>query len=396
MPHSNCSVCLPPTTSFSAKPIGTLDALARMLQHSVQELQYIATTADQRYRVIRIPKDGGGFRECFDALGPLKSIHGRLLHMILEAVNYPLYLQGSIKDRSSPRGQKANAEQHINPQTLITVDIKRFFASVKRPIVFDIWHRFFRFPPRVADILATLTTKAGCLPQGTKTSALLANLVFWDIESHVVSDFHERGIRYTRLIDDVSCSSKTPLTHEQMSYVMTRLQAMVRRKGLRLHSSRKKKSMARANQQQVTTKLVVNRKTSLPHDRRSATRAAVHALRRVPMNLRATATYLKKFRHASGLVSYLQQHHQTEGEQLRALLRDLRPQDPADEGSGDQKPADWTHSELGEVSTTVFLPLSAVPAFLCTFRDCGLDRIRHLSPVSEDSTQLSVSEPVIA
>src|ERR1051326_951295 len=119
VPHSNCSVCLPPTTSFSAKPIGTLDALARMLQHSVQELQYIATTADQRYRVIRIPKDGGGFRECFDALGPLKSIYGRLLHMILEAVNYPLYLQGSIKDRSSPRGQKANAEQHINPQTLI-------------------------------------------------------------------------------------------------------------------------------------------------------------------------------------------------------------------------------------------------------------------------------------
>ena len=153
MPHSNCFVCLPPTTSFSATPIGTLDALARMLKHSVEELQDIARTADQRYRVVRVPKDGGGFRECFDALGLLKSIHGRLLHMILERVNYPLYLQGSIKDRTSPRGQKANAEQHISPETLITVDIKSFFPSVKRPIIFDIWHRFFRFPPCVADIL---------------------------------------------------------------------------------------------------------------------------------------------------------------------------------------------------------------------------------------------------
>jgi Reverse transcriptase (RNA-dependent DNA polymerase) len=324
--HSNCSVCLPPTTSFSATPIGTLDALARMLKHSVEELQDIATTADQRYRVVRVPKDGGGFRECFDALGLLKSIHGRLLHMILERVNYPLYLQGSIKDRTSPRGQKANAEQHISPETLITVDIKSFFPLVKRPIIFDIWHRFFRFPPRVADILATLTTRDGCLPQGTKTSALLANLVFWDIEWQVVSDFHERGIRYTRLIDDVSCSSKTPLTHEEMSYVITKLQAMVRQKGLRLHSSSKKKGIAHANQQQVTTKLVVNRKTSLLPDRRSATRVAVHALRRVPSNSRDTAAYLKKYRHASGLVSYLQQHHPREGQQLRDMLKSIPPQ----------------------------------------------------------------------
>ena len=51
MPHSNCSVCQPPTTSFSDRPIGTLETLARMLQHPVAELQHIAATADKRYRV---------------------------------------------------------------------------------------------------------------------------------------------------------------------------------------------------------------------------------------------------------------------------------------------------------------------------------------------------------
>ncbi len=51
MPHSNCSVCLPSTTSFSSRPIGTLETLARMLKHPVAQLEYIATTADQRYRI---------------------------------------------------------------------------------------------------------------------------------------------------------------------------------------------------------------------------------------------------------------------------------------------------------------------------------------------------------
>ena len=294
-----------------------------MLQHSVEEVQIIAQTADQRYRVIRRPKEGGGVRTCYDALGLLKSIHARVRKMILERVDYPPYLHGGIKDRKSPRGQKSNAEQHVKPGLLITVDIKHFFPSIGRQFIFEVWQRFFRFPPVVADILTQLTTKDGCLPQGTKTSDLLANLIFWDIESEVVADFHARGITYTRLMDDISCSTSSSMTDDDKSYIITRLHAMVRRKGLRLNS--KKQTIALGNQRQVTTKLVVNRKTSLTPKQRSAIRSAVRALEKTSPEARTSKTYAKNYARASGRVSCLTQHHPAEAAQLRAILKSLAP-----------------------------------------------------------------------
>ena len=132
MPHSNCSVCQPPTTSFRSSPIGTLQALSRILKQSIPDLQQIALTANQRYRIgKRIRKKDGTIRICWDALGELKSIHARIQYKILNKVTYPIYLQGSIKDPVSPRGQKPNAEQHTRKRTSFTGDIKQFFPSVR-------------------------------------------------------------------------------------------------------------------------------------------------------------------------------------------------------------------------------------------------------------------------
>ena len=143
MPHSNCSVCQPPTSSFSKRPIGTVEKLAGMLHHSVAELEEIAATADDRYRVgNRQLKNDGTWRICYDALGSLKSIQARIQCLILNQVTYPIYLQGSIKDRQCPRGQKANAGLHTRKRVLISEDIKQFFPSIGSKLVFDIWHRF--------------------------------------------------------------------------------------------------------------------------------------------------------------------------------------------------------------------------------------------------------------
>lgn len=323
MPHSNCSVCRPPTTSFSSHPIGTVATLAEMLRHPLAELQHIASTADQRYRIgkVKIKKDGTR-RICFDALGVLKSIQARIQCMILNKVKYPIYLQGSIKDTASPRGQKANARLHTRKRVLITEDIEKFFPSVHRVLIFDIWHRFFKFPPEVADILTRLTIKDGSLPQGTKTSALLANLVFWEDEWRLVAAFHERGVTYTRLIDDITCSSRTDLSTEATTSIITAIHAMVRRKGLRLND---KQDIARAGDRKVATQLVVNAKTSLPPKKRSAIRAAVASLRSEPETARSTPKYKREYQRVSGKVAYLQQHHPHEAAQLRGALENLRP-----------------------------------------------------------------------
>jgi hypothetical protein len=323
VPHSNCSVCQPPTTSFSQHPIGTIAALARMLKHPPDELEHIAATADHRYRIgKRELKKDGTWRICYDALGVLKSIQARIQCLILKKVSYPLYLQGSIKDPVSPRGQKANAGLHVRKRVLISEDIKQFFPSVTRQVVFDIWHRFFKFPPPVAEILTKLTTKEGALPQGTKTSALLANLVFWEYEWRIVGDFHQRRITYTRLIDDITCSTARDLTTEEATRLIESLHAMVRRKGLHFNN---KQDISRAGDRKMATKLIVNAKTALPAERRSAIRAAVAQLSRRPVSARSTVAYAHDYHRISGQVAYLQQHHSNEAAQLREVLTRLRP-----------------------------------------------------------------------
>lgn len=192
-------------------------------------------------------------------------------------------------------------------------------------MVFDIWQRFFKFPPVVAELLTKLTTKDGSLPQGTKTSNLLANLVFWEDEWLLVADFHQRGITYTRLIDDITCSSKSDISAELMTRSITALNAMVHRKGLRLNAS--KQTIARAGERHVATKLVVNRKTALTTEQRSAIRAAVHRLQNTPEAARTTERYKKNYENASGK-AYLKQHHPSEAALLRAIIRSLPAPNP--------------------------------------------------------------------
>jgi hypothetical protein len=328
VPHSNCSVCRPPATSFSKRPIASLDTLAKILRVSRTELARVSQAADHLYRIgKRERKKDGTFRRCFDALGQLKTIQARIQCLILNKVDYPRYLQGGIKDRVSPRGQAANARLHVRKKTLITLDVKQFFPSVRRAIVFDIWQRFFRFPPLVAECLTKLTIKDGSLPQGAKTSCHLANLVFWEDEWRVVADFHEKGIHYTRLTDDVTCSSAAPLTASQITRCIAAIRTLCQHKGLQLN--RQKQTIARAGTRMLTTKLVVNAKTSLPQERRSAIRAAVAVMMDAPTADRDSMAYQKRYRRVAGQVSYLRQHHPNQAAQLRSELSEVRPTEPA-------------------------------------------------------------------
>jgi hypothetical protein len=324
VPHSNCCVCRPPETCFRARPIASLETLARILRLTAAELDDLSRRADHLYRIGKreIKKDGS-VRLCFDALGSLKSTQARIRYLILSRVDYPRYLQGGIRDRSSPRGQAANARLHVRKKTLITEDIKNFFPSVQGWVVFDIWHRFFRFPPDVAKCLTKLTTKDGRLPQGAKTSDLLANLVFWEDEWRVVADLHARGICYSRLTDDITCSSTATLTPSEITRCITAIRTMCQRKGLRLN--RQKQTIVRAGNRMITTKLVVNAKTSLPKDHRSRIRSAVAAVLKKAAGGQRSGRYRKIYQHVSGQVSYLKQHNPNEASQLRTQLRQIRP-----------------------------------------------------------------------
>jgi len=281
------------------------------------ELLAIAGKASSLYRIAgRRKKPDGSERILLDALFPLKSIQARIQCMLLKRVSFPVYLQGSIKDR----GQASNARQHVGSRLVITEDIENFFPTMSAKVVFQIWNRFFNFPPHVADCLTKLTTKDGSLPQGAKTSPLLANIVFWQRERDLVLSLQKRGIVYTRLVDDITCSTKRDLPPAEVTRVIRQVRYLAASLGFRI--KRKKETIAHSNERMVATKLVVNAKLSLTTAQRARIRAAVHAC--VKASLSSQPLSDRVYNRASGQLAYLAQHHPTEGTDLREQLRKAR------------------------------------------------------------------------
>lgn len=309
---------------FRGRSIGRVSTLARMFKVDENELLCIAERAASFYRPgKRVPKKDGSYRETIKAIPPLVGIQARIMAQILREVKYPTYLQGSIRDRDNPRDYVRNASIHVRAKTLISEDIKKFFPNTSFDVVYDIWRGFFGYSDEVSECLSMLTTMNGELPQGTKTSSYIANLVFWRDEPAVAHWFNRRGIRYSRLTDDICVSSKRRLNKREISESISKIYGMLKKKGY--HLNRKKHHIYNSGQRMVVNNLVVNRKASLPREDKSKARSAVHEIEKFPTSERSGDSFLHAFHSSSGKVSKVRRLHGREGKALRERLNRNKP-----------------------------------------------------------------------
>jgi hypothetical protein len=293
----------------------------------------VAKVANDRYRLAKsVIKPDGSIRQPFDALEPLKGIQKRIKERILDKVAFPAYLTGSLKGRDA----RANAKLHVGSTLVLCEDISSFFPSTTEALVEDIWSGFFGFSYEVARLLTELTTKEGSLPQGACTSSHLANLAFWKCEHALYEHLLLQGITYSRYVDDIAVSSKTPLPKEDLSRCIARIYTMMGRNGYK--PKRKKQEIQRGNGQMRVTKLVTNRRPAIPSKERQAIRACVHQLEQ-RLKVGELDGLGKEVNRASGRVSRLRQLHPVEGLALKIRIAALRTElkAVAIEGSNDQR-----------------------------------------------------------
>lgn len=264
-----------------------------------------------------IEKSDGRKRFTFDAKPALKEIHRRIKSEILDRVTFPLYLTGSIKGRD----YKTNAELHVGAAIVIAEDIGSFFPSTTTAHVHDVWRNFFGFSDEVARLLTALTTRNRELPQGAITSPHLANLVFWRDEPALHDRFAADGIVYSRFVDDVAASSKTPIPPERKTEIVGAMYGLMLRYGYR--PKRKKHELKTARQQMTVTKLTVNQKPGLPSADRARIRAAVHRLERLAGQGVLSAEQRREYACVSGRVNHLARFHPGAAARLKARLKML-------------------------------------------------------------------------
>jgi len=304
---------------YPCQPIYSVSVLAVALGIPEQVLLRVSADANHSYRLAKEEKKkDGSVRQAYDAHPPLKSVQTHIKERILSRVHFPEYLNGSLKGRST----RKNAQPHVGAKIVISEDIANFFPTISPTLVKAMWRGLFGFSDDVADLLTTLTTKDGGVPQGAVTSSYLANLVFWAFEPALCRKFQRRGYVYTRYVDDITVSSVRRLNNEEKSEIISGIYGMLRACGVR--AKRKKHDLSTAKKRITTTKLVHNTRVSLTKEVRRDVRTAVHLLEQKAAFGDYDNMLQIELASASSRVGRLNSFHPTEGVALQARLKRLR------------------------------------------------------------------------
>jgi len=319
---------------YPHNPIASIEALATTLGIHPKLLQDLANKIDDSYTGFEIKsKTKDGKIKSRDVLEPkheLKKLQKRINSRIFEHVEYPDYLQGGIKDEESPRDYVANAKRHANANQIICIDIKSFYPNIKAKYVKDIFQYFFHFPPDVSELLTKLVTYKGKVPQGGCTSSYLANLIFYDTEYHLVSELRKHNIQYSRLLDDITLSTKDFFTEEQETFWIKKIAAMFKKYELSINN-KKTKIEHRANTNikevkfEVTGLWIGHKEPKTRKKERRFIRQLVFMCEKEYKNSPYSDEYHKRWNEASGKVAKLERLGHIQAKKLRERLSLIFP-----------------------------------------------------------------------
>jgi RNA-directed DNA polymerase len=91
---------------------------------------------------------------------------------------------------------------------ILNIDIKDFYPSITFPRVRGLFlSEYFKLSPRVATILARISTTPNGLPQGARTSPIIANLIAANLDKKLLNIATSAKLKYTRYADDITFSS---------------------------------------------------------------------------------------------------------------------------------------------------------------------------------------------
>jgi hypothetical protein len=300
---------------YNHRAIGRVEVLAAMFGISVRHLIWLCRHVDRMYSPgAKSLKSDNTVRETWNAHPLLKHVQGRIKTLILAKVDFPEYLQGGLPGCD----YKKNAALHKKSRILVTEDIKQFFPSVSEKAVKDIWIHFFHYPEPVAECLTRLTTRRGELPQGARTSSHLANLALWRSEDQLVQKLKNRGMRYSRLVDDISVSTRRRVVPAEKTFMVSAILGTLSRHGYR--PKRSKHTLGTRATSLTVTKLLVNNVPALPKEKRKAIRAAVYQFELQAAEFQSPIERDHALRVVTGHVATLNRFHKKPGAELMHRL----------------------------------------------------------------------------
>ena len=270
-----------------------LSSLTEDLGVSAKALYALSNHITSHYYKTKIPKKNGEFRELSVPDNFLKAVQKKIAEKILVHEEVSPYATAYRFGTSTVK----NASPHLGQNTLLKLDIRKFFNHIIYPVVKDKVFSEERFSEENRILLSLLCMYRDALPQGAPTSPIISNIIMRDFDNLVGAWCREREIKYSRYCDDMTFSGD--FNHrEVILFVKNELKKM----GFYLNDS--KTVVARKGQKQIVTGIVVNEKINTPLSYRKKIRQEMY--------------YCKKFSTASHIKN--EKLEISEQEYLRKLL----------------------------------------------------------------------------
>lgn len=172
-----------------------------------------------------------------------------------------------------------------------------------------------------------LVTLRGKVPQGACTSSYIANLVFHNTEYSVVNYFRSSGIKYSRLLDDVTLSSAKIIAQEKIESSILKVAAMFKRHKLRIHPHKKKIELSSDSRSEykVTGVWVAHGIPKVRRNDRDQARHKVYICEKEYLKDPASDSYHTIWNQTSAKVATMTRLKHSQAELLRDRLSKILP-----------------------------------------------------------------------
>lgn len=323
---------LKPTLTTS-KPIKSLSSLENTLGLSGDQLsEILAIPENQKYVKKTVPKTDGSLRTVYRPHPLIRKVQRRINNNIFkEIVIWPSYVFGSLpnsvinQDEIERKDYISCAAQHCGSKSLLKMDIKSFFDNIHIDHVQHMFSNFFDCGDDVAEILSKLCCRGEFVVQGGLTSSYVASLILWEFEPILVKRLSRKNLKYTRLVDDISISSK--ISKFDFSMAISLVTNTLHELNLPVNEKKTKVSYLSTEPLNVHGIRVNFKEPRLPSNEVRRIRSAVHNLTILASQpgYRTTHDYRGDFARCMGRVNKLKRVEHEKHKDFLGTLQNIKP-----------------------------------------------------------------------
>ncbi|WP_324726628.1 reverse transcriptase family protein [Pseudomonas chlororaphis] len=309
--------------------------LCAALDITMEELIFAKNLSeDEKYQASSVEKSDGTVRKIFNPDFRIRKIQRRLNKRIFsnaKVIKWPDHLYGSVPNQTNENEEWVNkdyvscAARHCGAKSILKMDIKDFFDNIHKVFVYDIFSKFLKYGPEVSETLSKICCMHNHVVQGALTSSYIASLVLYDVEGYVVEKLQRKNLVYTRLVDDITISSK--VSSYDFSYASDLVKSMLSQKELPLNQKKTKIQFTSSEPLTVHGLRVAFKQPRLPSDEVARIRTAVKNIEALASECgyRTTHAYRHDFNRCMGRVNKLSRVNHEKHESLIMRLLKVYP-----------------------------------------------------------------------